>query len=160
MANPKSGTPWEQDTLVNVFSSTKGVVALAVNQLIDRGFIDIAEPVSKYWPEFTGGGKELLTVEQLLSHQAGLMNGATLDHMLAGFDTATAALLPMWVNQIPLVVVRDLLIFFFRGYIVFIVRVRVRIGCGFVVHARPPLIHLASRWVCADQRIYLFKFPF
>ena len=99
VANPKSGTPWEQDTLVNVFSSTKGVVALAVNQLIDRGFIDIAEPVSKIWPEFTGGGKELLTVEQLLSHQAGLMNGATLGHMLAGFDTATAALAaaePAW----------------------------------------------------------------
>ena len=99
VANPKSGTPWEEGTLVNVFSSTKGVVALAVNQLIDRGFIDIAEPVSKYWPEFTGGGKELLTVEQLLSHQAGLMNGATLGDMLAGFDTATAALAaaePAW----------------------------------------------------------------
>ena len=49
--------PWERDTITNVFSATKGIVALAVSVLIDRGKLDIAERVSKYWPELTAAGK-------------------------------------------------------------------------------------------------------
>jgi CubicO group peptidase (beta-lactamase class C family) len=71
--DPADGSLWEDDTIVNVFSSTKGIIALGVNMLIDRGFISIDEPVTKYWPEFEAEGKGLLTVGQLLSHQAGLM---------------------------------------------------------------------------------------
>jgi CubicO group peptidase (beta-lactamase class C family) len=61
--------PWLQDTLVNVFSSTKGIVALGASILIDRGLLDIAAAVSSYWPEFAAQGKGELTVAQLLSHQ-------------------------------------------------------------------------------------------
>jgi len=63
---------WERDTLVNVYSTTKGMVAVCANQLIERGLLDIEAPVAKYWPKFAAGGKEGVTVRWLLSHQAGL----------------------------------------------------------------------------------------
>jgi len=65
-------TPWTQDTLVNIWSATKGVAALEVAVLVDRGLIDYAAPVARYWPEFAQNGKAEVTVSQLLSHQAGL----------------------------------------------------------------------------------------
>ena len=69
----KAGTiPWSPDTLVNVWSTTKGVAALAVAMLVDRGQLDYAAPVAKYWPEFAAGGKQDITVEMMLSHQSGL----------------------------------------------------------------------------------------
>jgi CubicO group peptidase (beta-lactamase class C family) len=64
--------PWEQDTLVNVFSTTKGVASLAVAVAASRGFISYEAKVADYWPEFAQGGKDAITVRQLLSHQAGL----------------------------------------------------------------------------------------
>jgi len=64
--------PWQRDTLVNVFSVTKGVVALCVAILMDRGRIDADAPVADSWPEFAAAGKERVTVSQLLAHQAGL----------------------------------------------------------------------------------------
>ena len=63
---------WERDTLVNVYSTTKGMVAICANQLIERGLLDIEAPVARYWPEFAAGGKQDLKVRWLLSHQAGL----------------------------------------------------------------------------------------
>ena len=63
---------WERDTLVNVYSTTKGMAAVCANQLIERGLLDIAAPVAEYWPEFAAGGKEKVTVRWLLSHRAGL----------------------------------------------------------------------------------------
>ena len=63
---------WERDTLVNVYSTTKGMTALCANQLIERGLLDIEAPVSEYWPEFATAGKERITIRWLLSHQAGL----------------------------------------------------------------------------------------
>lgn len=63
---------WERDTLVNVYSTTKGMVALCANQLIDRGLLDVDAPVAKYWPEFAAAGKRDLPVRWLLSHKAGL----------------------------------------------------------------------------------------
>ena len=69
--DPTDGSEWDSDTIVNVFSSTKGVVALGASMLIDRGLLDIAAPVAKYWPEFAAAGKGELTVGMLLSHQAG-----------------------------------------------------------------------------------------
>jgi CubicO group peptidase (beta-lactamase class C family) len=65
-------TPWTADTLVNIWSATKGVTALAVGVLVDRGLLDYAAPVARYWPEFAQNGKDEVTVSQLLSHQAGL----------------------------------------------------------------------------------------
>jgi CubicO group peptidase (beta-lactamase class C family) len=66
------GRPWGRDTIVNVWSSTKGVVALAAHMLVDRGLLDLDAPVAAYWPEFAAAGKEAIPVRYLLSHRAGL----------------------------------------------------------------------------------------
>jgi CubicO group peptidase (beta-lactamase class C family) len=66
------GRPWQRDTIVNVWSSTKGAVTLAAHMLVDRGLLDLDEPVATYWPEFAAAGKETLPVRYLLSHRAGL----------------------------------------------------------------------------------------
>jgi len=63
---------WEQNTIVNVYSTTKVMTALCVLMLVDRGRIDLDAPVAKYWPEFAQAGKEKLSVRYLLSHTAGL----------------------------------------------------------------------------------------
>ncbi|MCX4703130.1 serine hydrolase domain-containing protein [Streptomyces sp. NBC_01373] len=64
--------PWERDTLVNVWSTTKGPVALCAHILADRGLLDFDAPVAVYWPEFAAAGKEKVLVRHLLSHRAGL----------------------------------------------------------------------------------------
>lgn len=64
--------PWTQDTLVNVYSCTKGLAALCVQQLIDRGKLDPEAPVAQYWPEFERQGKGEVSLNTLLSHAAGL----------------------------------------------------------------------------------------
>jgi CubicO group peptidase (beta-lactamase class C family) len=63
---------WQEDTLVLVYSSSKGMAAIAVALAHSRGLIDYDERVATYWPEFAQNGKEDVTVRQLLSHQAGL----------------------------------------------------------------------------------------
>lgn len=65
--------PWQQDTIVNVFSTTKGIASLAVAVAASRGLIDYEAKVVDYWPEFAVGGKGAITVRQLFSHQAGLV---------------------------------------------------------------------------------------
>ncbi len=64
--------PWERDTIVNVYSTTKTMTALTALLLADRGELDFAAPVARYWPEFAANGKERVTVAQLMSHSAGL----------------------------------------------------------------------------------------
>jgi CubicO group peptidase (beta-lactamase class C family) len=64
--------PWKADTLVNVYSTTKGMASLAVAILAEEGKLDYEAPVTDYWPEFGAEGKEGVTVKQLLSHQAGV----------------------------------------------------------------------------------------
>ncbi|MEU0247672.1 serine hydrolase domain-containing protein [Streptomyces sp. NPDC006235] len=64
--------PWGEDTLVNVWSTTKGPVALCAHILADRGLLDLDAPVAAYWPEFAAAGKEKVLVRHLLSHRAGL----------------------------------------------------------------------------------------
>ncbi|MBR8639970.1 beta-lactamase family protein [Streptomyces tuirus] len=63
---------WERETLVNVWSTTKGPVALCAHVLADRGLLDLDAPVAVYWPEFAAAGKEKVLVRHLLSHRAGL----------------------------------------------------------------------------------------
>ena len=63
---------WSEDTIVNVFSSTKNVTALAALMLIDRGLLDPFEPVATYWPEFAANGKKDIEVRHILSHTSGL----------------------------------------------------------------------------------------
>jgi CubicO group peptidase (beta-lactamase class C family) len=64
--------PWERDTLVLVFSATKGISAMTIALAQSRGMLDYDAPVSRYWPEFGQHGKQHITVRQLLAHQAGL----------------------------------------------------------------------------------------
>ena len=64
--------PWEKDTLVNVWSTTKGMMALCVARLVDQGKLEMGRTVAEYWPEFAANGKDHVTVAQLFSHQAGL----------------------------------------------------------------------------------------
>ena len=65
-------TPWERDTITNVWSTTKTMTALCALMLADRGELDFHSPVARYWPEFKEGGKERVTVAHLMSHTAGL----------------------------------------------------------------------------------------
>ena len=64
--------PWESDTIVNTFSTTKTMTALCALILIDQGKLDPDAPVVKYWPEFAANGKEHVKVRHFLSHSAGL----------------------------------------------------------------------------------------
>ena len=64
--------PWSKDTLLNVYSTTKGVAAVCVAMLVDRGVLSYDDTVASVWPEFAQNGKQRITIAQVLSHQAGL----------------------------------------------------------------------------------------
>lgn len=64
---------WEKDTMVIVFSTTKGISSLAFSLLHSWGLLDYDEKVATYWPEFAKNGKKEITIRQLLAHQAGLL---------------------------------------------------------------------------------------
>lgn len=72
VADGASGERWERGTVVPVFSTSKGVVALLVHLLVEQGVLDLDLPVAHYWPEFGAAGKQACTVRWLLTHQAGL----------------------------------------------------------------------------------------
>ncbi len=72
-----SGEPWQKDTIVNVYSTTKTMAAVCMLMLADRGLVDFDAPVARYWPEFAQNGKEGVLVRHVMSHSAGL----------AGFDS-------------------------------------------------------------------------
>jgi CubicO group peptidase (beta-lactamase class C family) len=65
-------TPWQRDTITNVWSTTKTVTNLSALVLADRGEIDVDAPVARYWPEFAAAGKEGVLVRHLLAHTSGL----------------------------------------------------------------------------------------
>nr|QQZ48671.1 beta-lactamase family protein [Phenylobacterium glaciei] len=71
-ADAEKTRPWEADTIVNVYSTTKTMTALTALLLADRGELDFAAPVAKYWPEFAANGKADVKVSHLMSHSAGL----------------------------------------------------------------------------------------
>ncbi|HZR12613.1 MAG TPA: serine hydrolase domain-containing protein [Acidimicrobiia bacterium] len=84
--NVRTHAPWERDTMVVVFSTTKGAAAVCANKLAQENRLDVTAPVVEYWPDFGTAGKTGITVEQLLSHQAGLAwvdAPLTLDEALA-----------------------------------------------------------------------------
>jgi CubicO group peptidase (beta-lactamase class C family) len=64
--------PWERDTLVNVWSSTKTMMALSALVLVERGELDLYQKVAHYWPEFAANGKADIEVRHLLSHTSGV----------------------------------------------------------------------------------------
>ena len=71
-ADKARSRPWRRDTLANVYSTTKGITAIAAHQLIERGELELDAPVARYWPEFAQKGKAEIPVRMLLNHQAGL----------------------------------------------------------------------------------------
>jgi CubicO group peptidase (beta-lactamase class C family) len=70
--NKQTREPWDRDTMVIVYSATKGLAAMTLAVAHSRGWLDYNERVSTYWPEFAQHGKDRITVRQLLAHQAGL----------------------------------------------------------------------------------------
>jgi CubicO group peptidase (beta-lactamase class C family) len=70
--NKSTGEPWQEDTMVLIWSATKGLAAMTLALAHSRGWLDYEERVCTYWPEFAQQGKEAITVRQLLAHQAGL----------------------------------------------------------------------------------------
>ncbi|MCX5206254.1 beta-lactamase family protein [Streptomyces sp. NBC_00237] len=93
--------PWEQDTVVNLWSTTKTLSSLAVLLLVDRGALDLHRPVAHYWPEFAARGKQDIEVRHVLAHTSGLSGWQqpfTMDDLYDG-PTASARLAaqaPWW----------------------------------------------------------------
>ena len=92
---------WQRDTLVNVWSCSKGVAATAVAMLVERGKLAYDAPIASYWPEFAANGKGAITLDQVLSHQAGLDGvkaDISLEDLYAGkpFLDVLAAMAPLW----------------------------------------------------------------
>ena len=69
---PRGYAPWEQDTMVIVFSRTKGISSMTLAVAVARGLLDYDERVATYWPEFAQNGKGEVTPRQFLGHEAGL----------------------------------------------------------------------------------------
>lgn len=93
--------PWEQDTLVNVWSTTKGPAAMCLHRLAEQGLLDFDAPVTRYWPEFGEAGKDRMPVSYLLNHKAGLpaIKAQIPGEMLYDWEAMTSALAahtPWW----------------------------------------------------------------
>jgi len=68
----KNNKNWEENTIVNVFSATKGIYEIIVSILIDQNILDLEKPVSYYWDAFKQSNKRGITLKHILSHQSGL----------------------------------------------------------------------------------------
>jgi CubicO group peptidase (beta-lactamase class C family) len=93
--------PWTRDTLVNVYSTTKGMTAICAHRLVEEGRLDLDAPVAAYWPEFAQAGKANLPVRWLLGHRAGLAAVRTVLPSASLYDwnamtSALAAQEPWW----------------------------------------------------------------
>jgi CubicO group peptidase (beta-lactamase class C family) len=78
-------TPWRRDSITNVMSTTKTMVALSALVLVDTGDLDLDGRVAAYWPEFAQAGKREIRVRDVLGHTAGL---PAFDHDLEPSDLA------------------------------------------------------------------------
>jgi CubicO group peptidase (beta-lactamase class C family) len=97
----RSGAPWEEDSLVLLYSTSKGLAAMTLALLNTRGLLDYDERVTAYWPEFGQAGKHEVTVRQLLGHEAGLpvIDERLHPELIEDFDslaTAIASQRPAW----------------------------------------------------------------
>jgi CubicO group peptidase (beta-lactamase class C family) len=93
VADQSRAQRWERDTLVGVFSGTKGMVATALLLLVERGGLDLEAPVARYWPEFAAHGKEMILVRDVVSHQARLPGLTTPVDVEEATDAARMATL-------------------------------------------------------------------
>src|ERR1700728_479970 len=71
-ADPARTRPWREDTITNVWSTTKAMTSLCAHILMDRGELDPDAPVARYWPEFAAGGKADIPVRWIMGHRSGL----------------------------------------------------------------------------------------
>lgn len=100
-ADREGTVPWQADTIVPVWSITKVMTNLTALVAVDRGLVDLDEPVATYWPEFAAAGKEHVTVAQLMGHTSGVSGWAqpvTVDD-LYDWDRSTSMLAaqePWW----------------------------------------------------------------
>ncbi|UKZ83226.1 hypothetical protein TrVFT333_011032 [Trichoderma virens FT-333] len=100
-ADEECTRPWESDTIVGVWSSTKGLASLAVLMLVDRGLVDVKAKVAQYWPEFAANGKQNIEIRHLMSHTSGLSaweEKVTMDDVCdqEGAAAKLAAQAPLW----------------------------------------------------------------
>lgn len=100
-ADAAKTVPWGEDTIVNVFSSTKNITALAGLMLIDRGLVEPSAAVANYWPEFAANGKQDIEFRHLMSHSSGLSgwDAPFTNEDMYDWDKSTAALAaqaPWW----------------------------------------------------------------
>jgi CubicO group peptidase (beta-lactamase class C family) len=103
LADATRGRAWREDTLQLVFSATKGVTAICVHRLVERGLLDLDAPVARYWPEFAAAGKGRITLRQVLCHQAGLAvveGDLSLEQVLA-WDPVVEAIAAQKTNWEP-----------------------------------------------------------
>ena len=103
-ADVERDVPWERETRVVLFSVTKGLAAMALNLLADRGKLEWDAPVATLWPEFAQAGKEGITLRTLFNHRAGLaglnepltMEDCLLEERKAHLRTALEKQVPLW----------------------------------------------------------------
>jgi CubicO group peptidase (beta-lactamase class C family) len=99
--DPDTGAPWTPDTLANVFSVTKGLVAATILALVDQGKLDPDAPIAEAWPDFGRAGKARITLRQVLHHTAGVVavdRPLTLDDVLSWqpVEDALVEQAPLW----------------------------------------------------------------
>lgn len=100
--NTTTRAPWERDTTVVVYSTSKGIAGLAMAAAVSSGVLDYDAPVAQYWPEFAAHGKGSITVRQLIDNQCGLhhlrgrkiRNADLANHNLV--DSVLAEQIPAW----------------------------------------------------------------
>jgi CubicO group peptidase (beta-lactamase class C family) len=100
-ADQTQTTPWQADTITNVWSTTKTMAALCLLMLVDRGLVDVDAPVATYWPEFAANGKQDVKVRHIMSHTSGLSGWEqpVAPEDLLDWDKSTsmlAAMAPWW----------------------------------------------------------------
>ena len=86
--------PWAKDTLVNVWSCTKGLVSTSIHLLISRGKLSLSDPISKHWPELSGGAKDRITLQHVLTHRSGIVTWQSKEevNLLYEWDRAVGLL--------------------------------------------------------------------
>jgi len=100
-ADRRETTPFGPDTLAPVFSTTKAMASILIARLVEQGKLGYGQRVAEVWPEFAQNGKEAVTVEQVMSHQAGLSGFPEEMDQTLWFDwdaicAKLAAMKPLW----------------------------------------------------------------
>jgi CubicO group peptidase (beta-lactamase class C family) len=93
LADPQSGRPWARDTLVCMMSVGKGMAALCIHRLIERGQLDLDRPVADYWPAFGEAGKGAVLVRHVVGGTSGvLFADAAAPNSVMDWEAMTSAI--------------------------------------------------------------------